>query len=154
MQYAELKEQLNKFFDAPTTTEQKKKDVLELLAKVLNIGDTDTADANEVTRFAHPNAQRDNLAQSVQELQKALFAVYGVKNCDVWAISPTASAENLAETNRILRGAIMDAYEINESAFHAESNVNDEGEILDALEETRAFINSVLEASTIAIFEH
>ncbi len=139
---------------AQTSTEQKKTELLTIFAEVLNIEDTDTADANEVTRFAHPNAQRDNLAQSVQELQKALFAVYGVKDCEVWAISPTASAENLAETNRILRGAIMDAYEINESAFHAESNVNDEGEIIDALEDTKAFINSVLEASTIAIFEH
>ena len=83
MQYSALKEQINKFFDAPTTTEQKKKDVLELLAKVLNIGDTDTTDANEVTRFAHPKAQKDNLAQSVQELQKALFAVYGVKELGV-----------------------------------------------------------------------
>ena len=139
---------------AQTSTEQKKTELLTIFAEVLNIGDTDTADANEVTRFAHPKAQRDNLAQSVQELQKALFAVYGVKDLGVWQIAPTASAENLAETNRILRGAIMDAYEINESAFHAESNVNDEGEILDALEDTRAFINSVFEASTIAIFEH
>ena len=142
---------ISEILTAQTSTEQKKAELLTIFAEVLNIEDTDTADANEVTRFAHPNAQRDNLAQSVQELQKALFAVYGVKDCEVWAISPTASAESLAETNRILRGAIVQAYEVNEYAFHPVSNVNDEGEIIDALEDTRAFINSVLEASTIVL---
>ncbi|MBQ6780909.1 MAG: hypothetical protein IJP62_06710 [Treponema sp.] len=132
----------------------KKKNGAELAEEILRksglvfIEDTDTTPTDEGTRFANPTAQRDKLAQSVCELHKTLLLVYGVKDLQVWAISPFASAESLAETNRILRGAIMNAFGTDERKFSHISNTNDEGEIIDALEDTKEFINDVVLTSS------